>query len=78
MAVTPAAAPPHGLNSNFDNPPSKAQTVYIVMSVCLGLVTLLVAIRIYTRARITKSLWWDDCESLFSRYASPSFRFPLT
>ncbi|KAF2442625.1 hypothetical protein P171DRAFT_487845 [Karstenula rhodostoma CBS 690.94] len=66
MAVTPAAAPPPGLGSDFDHPPSKAQTVYIVMSVCLGLVTLLVAIRIYTRARITKSLWWDDWTSLLA------------
>jgi hypothetical protein len=77
MAVTPAATPPHGLDSNFDDPPSKAEAVYIVMSVCLGLVTLLVAIRIYTRARITKSLWWDDCESSFLLHASLFPRMPF-
>lgn len=64
MAATAAALPPPGIISNSEDPPSKAQTVYIVMSVCLGLVTLLVAIRIYTRARITKSLWWDDGKSI--------------
>lgn len=62
MAATAAALPPLGVVTNFEDPPSKAQTVYIVMSICLVLVTLLVAIRVYTRARITKSLWWDDCK----------------
>lgn len=61
-----AATPPAGLETDFDHPPSRAKTVYIVMSVCLGLVTLLVAVRIYTRARISKPLWWDDCEFAFS------------
>lgn len=66
MAATAAALPPLGVVPNFEDPPSKAQTVYIVMSTCLVLVTLLVAIRVYTRARITKSLWWDDWASVLA------------
>lgn len=66
MAATAAAGPPPGLVSNFVDPPSKAPIIYAVMSICLGLVTLLVAIRIYTRVRITKSLWWDDTASVLA------------
>lgn len=73
MAATAAAKPPPGLVSNFDDPPSKAYVVYVVMSVCFGLATLLVAIRLYTRARITKSLWWDDWISLLAWVSLPEF-----
>jgi len=60
--IPPAATPPPGIVSDFDHPPSRANVVYAVMGVCLALCTLLVGIRLYTRARIIKSLWWDDCE----------------
>ncbi|KAF2265547.1 hypothetical protein CC78DRAFT_579039 [Lojkania enalia] len=62
----PAMPPPAGLTPNFENPPSQAYIVYIVMSLCLALVTLLVAVRIYTRIRIAKPLWWDDLASLLA------------
>lgn len=67
--LVPAVTPPPGVISNFEDPPSKAHIIHIVMSVCLGLVTLLVAVRIYTRACISKPLWWDDCK--FSIMPSP-------
>jgi hypothetical protein len=64
--LLPAVTPPPGVTSNFEDPPSKAHIIHIVFSVCLGLVTLLVAIRIYTRACISKPLWWDDLASLLA------------
>jgi hypothetical protein len=60
MSLLPAITPPPGLTSDFKHPPSTGHIVYIVMGVCLSLVTLMVAIRIYTRAHIAKPLWWDD------------------
>lgn len=65
-AFTPAATPPEGVLVNFENPPSNAPIIYIVMTTCLVIVTLLVAVRLYTRAFITKPLWWDDCKYGYS------------
>ena len=46
--------------------------VYVVPSVVLVLTNIAVALRLYVRAALTKSLWWDDaflvlaqvCESI--------------
>jgi len=62
MGILPATTPPPGAIPNFDNPISKAHTVYTISCICLSFATPLMIIRVYTRARIAKPLWWDDCE----------------
>lgn len=56
--------PPPGLEANFVNPPSQMTGNIILHSVCLSLVTLTVAVRLYTRKHINRGLSVDDCKSL--------------
>ncbi|KAL2036380.1 hypothetical protein N7G274_010901 [Stereocaulon virgatum] len=57
---TPALMPPPGLVPNFVNPPSHNTTNTILHSICLTLVTLFLAMRLYTRHFISYWLSWDD------------------
>ena len=67
----PAAKPPPGVIPNYQNPPNPLQVPEHVVNV-LGilLTTGFVAMRMYTRHFILKSLWWDDCKS-HSKYRAP-------
>jgi len=62
LATPPAATPPPGTISDFENPPSDARIVYTILSICLSFVTISVVLRVYTRARISRPVWWDDCK----------------
>ncbi|KAF2730927.1 hypothetical protein EJ04DRAFT_579498 [Polyplosphaeria fusca] len=57
---TPAARPPPGRESNFDNPESRAYQLVIVIAICLALVVLFTSTRICTRFRINRSFGADD------------------
>lgn len=62
QAITPAAAPPPGLVSNFVDPPSTAATVVILSSIFLPVSILSVCLRMYTRARLIRLVGSDDCK----------------
>ncbi len=48
------------MRPNFNNPPSLHPHIIAVGIVTSLLATAFVALRIYTRAFITRALWWDD------------------
>ena len=54
--------PPPGVTPNFVNPYSIQR--YIILTAVIGLIltTLCVCMRIYIKARVVRSLGWDDCE----------------
>lgn len=52
---------PAGVVPNYVNPPDQHTQLIVLHSVCLTLVTAAVAMRVYTRLRITKNFGWDDC-----------------
>lgn len=56
----PAIPAPAGMVSNFANPSSFAWVTILTMVVYIVIVTPFVAARVYTRALVQKSLWWDD------------------
>ena len=56
----PAMAPPPGQQSDFIHPKTLSPSLIAVNSVFLPMMVFSVAIRIYVRARITHSFWWDD------------------
>lgn len=57
----PALPPPPGVKSNFDNPVTRDAALIEANAVFIALMLLLLAIRVYSKARITHTLWWDDC-----------------
>lgn len=58
----PTLAPPHGVSSNFLNPVSQAKAIKGITTVCLVLMSLSFAMRIYSRLWIKRTLRIDDCE----------------
>lgn len=58
----PALPPPPGVQSNFENPETREGLAKIIVSLTYGLMLIFLAMRIYTRVRITNSLGIDDCE----------------
>lgn len=57
----PALLPPDGLSSNLDNPKSLGLPAMIVASIAIPLATIILAIRLYTKARILRRTDWEDC-----------------
>lgn len=58
--------PPEGVEVNLVDPPSQLPNNIAMHTVCLTLVTMFVAIRVYTRLGINKArLGLDDCELVF-------------
>ncbi|KAI1150710.1 hypothetical protein F4825DRAFT_452225 [Nemania diffusa] len=60
----PALPPPPGVQSNFDSPETREDLAKIVVGLTYGLMLVFLAMRIYTRIRITNSLGVDDYLSL--------------
>lgn len=55
--------PPPGVEPNFVDPPSQLHGNIALHTVCLTVVTAVVAMRLYTRSFIIRSsLGVDDCE----------------
>lgn len=61
---TPALQPPPGITSNFDNPYNIKPEINAALGVCLGVSTVLVWLRLYTRFFIIKCHGWEDCKLL--------------
>ncbi len=57
----PVSPPPPGVKSNFNNPETLGATLIRINVVFITLMLVMVAVRIYSKARITRTLWWDDC-----------------
>ncbi|KAI0456850.1 hypothetical protein F5B21DRAFT_113068 [Xylaria acuta] len=60
----PALPPPSGVQSDFDNPETREGLAKIVVGLTYALMLIFLALRIYTRVRITNSLGVDDYLSL--------------
>ncbi|KAI3325463.1 hypothetical protein HD806DRAFT_552739 [Xylariaceae sp. AK1471] len=60
LAVTPAAMAPPGMTSNFINPESRAWNVELTIGITLIPAIILVALRIYARLGLARSLGVDD------------------
>ncbi|KAI0479748.1 hypothetical protein F4859DRAFT_448704 [Xylaria cf. heliscus] len=56
----PALPPPQGVQSNFDHPETREGLAKIVVGLTYGLMLIFLALRIYTRVRVTNSLGSDD------------------
>ncbi|KAH9862708.1 hypothetical protein J1614_010801 [Plenodomus biglobosus] len=63
LATLPAASPPPGVVSNFDNPPSRANLLLGLTSAFFALAVISYSIRMYTKIRILRKVTWDDCKS---------------
>lgn len=63
-ANLPAESPPPGVIQNLDHPQSRAFEARVAMSVCIGITTVLVVLRMYVKLAITHMLGWEDCETI--------------
>lgn len=57
----PGLAPPKGVMSNFDSPPSRADSMRIVSSISMAIMIVFVALRVYSRLCVTRAFGKDDC-----------------
>ena len=60
--IYPPCRLPLELASNFVNAPSEALWDILTQAVCLTVVTLLVAMRLYTKIKALRNPSWDDCK----------------
>ncbi|KAH8654975.1 hypothetical protein BGZ60DRAFT_532605 [Tricladium varicosporioides] len=70
LAQYPAMKPPLGVKSNFINPPSQQPALIILNAVFLALMVIVVAIRLYSKARILRTIGWDDYTCAMAALAS--------
>lgn len=56
----PAMTPPPGVAPNFDNPPDQNRMALAVMSVCLAVSTIAIALRLYSRWAVVQVVQWQD------------------
>ncbi len=57
----PALAPPVGLTSHLDQPEPNNEVPLVACFLSLALVLVFVALRLYSRISITRSIGCDDC-----------------
>lgn len=62
LAMIPAAQPPNGTFSNFENPESLDRLANLTVYICLPLTMAPLLMRLYTRAKIMRSWGADDCK----------------
>ncbi|KAF2821002.1 hypothetical protein CC86DRAFT_332341 [Ophiobolus disseminans] len=60
LATAPALAPPHGVQSNFEDPPSLAPQFKMAVYILVPIMICHVLLRMYTRLRVKNSLGIDD------------------
>jgi hypothetical protein len=60
MDNTPLQLPPTGVNSNFENPETRAPLVIALTVVCLVLMWPTFLMRLYTKLWIMRSFGLDD------------------
>jgi hypothetical protein len=63
LAITPALAPPPGVRPDFVNYYSLLPWIVATASVCMVLTAVVLALRMFTRAVVIKSVDWADCMS---------------
>ena len=56
-------APPPGMHSNFVNPSNLKVEGYILVTFCLTVSTLVVGMRMWTKARLLRRVVLEDCSS---------------
>jgi len=61
-ADTPAAPPPPGQTPNFVNPESRSPEATAVISVLTAFAVIIVCLRVYVKATVTKIFGWDDSQ----------------
>ena len=59
---TPAAPPPLGVIPNFVNPENQVSVINATLIICLGVATVFVWLRMYTKFLINKSHGYEDCQ----------------
>jgi hypothetical protein len=74
LAYMPARAPPQGVVSNFENPPSRAALQIWSTSVFMAIALLFFFNRLYIKARLMKKWGWDDCMLTLPLPCFTSFR----
>lgn len=57
----PAAAPPPGVKSNFVNPESLSRYSVLISVMIVGISTLAILVRMYTKIWIIQKVEWEDC-----------------
>lgn len=62
----PAALPPPGVKSNFDNPEWIGDRVVITTAICFALSMVFVGLRLYTRVCISHAAGLEDALIAFS------------
>ena len=65
LLLQPAAKPPVGVASNFNNPPNLDRPVVTVVTLCIAIVALAILMRTYTKALIIRSIAYEDCKSIY-------------
>ncbi|KAL8707500.1 MAG: hypothetical protein Q9220_007490 [cf. Caloplaca sp. 1 TL-2023] len=60
----PIIPPPPGETANLKDPYSLRGYDALTQTICLAITTILISIRLYTKARILRSVGWDDWTSL--------------
>ncbi|KAK0513519.1 hypothetical protein JMJ35_004505 [Cladonia borealis] len=58
--LIPAIPAPPGHHSQLINPPSQNYPTIVCLVLAIVISALFVAVRLYTRQRATRKLWWDD------------------
>jgi hypothetical protein len=66
LTEIPAGRPPTGQVSHLHHAVGRTHMITTCDGICITIVTIVVAMRMYTRIRLLKSLWWDDCKSLLT------------
>jgi hypothetical protein len=70
-STTPAMPAPPGQVTNFHPGVTEIQQKFInVYAATLAAGTFTLALRLWTRARIIRELWWDDCMEYVSKEVS--------
>jgi hypothetical protein len=73
----PTMGAPAGTVPNFINPPDQMKGVIALHTTCLVIVTLAVALRIYTRKVIVRRLGVDDCMYCDTTLVTMANEFPI-
>lgn len=63
LTEIPAGRPPPGQVSHLHHAVGRSYMITTCDIICIIIVCTVVAMRMYTRVRLLKSLWWDDCKS---------------
>jgi hypothetical protein len=63
--IVGALPPPPGVIPNFEHPESRRNRNVVAMAILLPLATLVLALRLYIRRVIVRSMGSDDCKLLY-------------